>query len=309
MEIGRFAPTPSGRMHLGNLFSGLLAWLSARSAGGEMLLRIEDLDTPRCPPENAELMRSDLRWLGLDWDREQPPQRTRTAAYEAALASLEAAGQVFPCWCSRSDLNSAPNAPHASDGHTIYPGTCRNLTAEIRAEKAAQRPPLHRLAVPDETISFLDGHYGPYEENLARECGDFVLRRADGVFSYQLAVVVDDIAGGVTQVVRGQDLLSSTPRQLYLYRLLSASPPRHYHLPLLTAADGRRLSKRDRDLDMGLLRRYYAPEELVGALAHAAGLLDKPESCTPRDLIPLFDWDKIPTADIPLVLAPPQHNI
>lgn len=302
MEIGRFAPTPSGRMHLGNLFSGLLAWLSARSAGGEMLLRIEDLDTPRCPPENAELMRSDLRWLGLDWDREQIPQRERTAAYEAAIAALEEAGHVFPCWCSRSDLNSVPNAPHASDGHAIYPGTCRNLTAEKRAEKASQRLPLQRLAVPDEIISFTDGHYGHYEENLARECGDFVLRRADGVFSYQLAVVVDDIAGGITQVVRGQDLLSSTPRQLYLYRLLNASPPRFYHLPLLTAADGRRLSKRDRDLDMGLLRQRYAPEELVGVLAHAAGLLDIPDPCTPRELLPLFDWNRIPKTNLPVTL-------
>lgn len=302
MEIGRFAPTPSGRMHLGNLFSGLLAWLSARSMGGEMLLRIEDLDTPRCPPENAELMRSDLRWLGLDWDREQPPQRQRTEAYEQALEILCQTGEVFPCWCSRAELNSAPNAPHASDGHAIYPGTCRHLTTEVRAEKAAMRPPVQRLAVPGETLSFTDGNYGRYAEDLARECGDFVLRRADGVFSYQLAVVVDDIAGGITQVVRGRDLLSSTPRQLYLYRLLRSTPPVYYHVPLLTAADGRRLSKRDRDLDMGLLRQKYTPETLVGLLAHAAGLLEKPESCTPRELISVFDWRKIPTDDIPVIL-------
>ena len=302
MEIGRFAPTPSGRMHLGNLFSGLLAWLSVRSMGGEMLLRIEDLDTPRCPSANAELMRDDLRWLGLDWDREQTPQRERTDAYVEALERLSAAGEVFPCWCSRADLNNAPNAPHASDGHAIYPGTCKHLPPEIRRQKAAERPGVMRLAVPDEVLSFSDGKYGLYEENLARECGDFILRRADGVFSYQLAVVVDDIAGGVTQVVRGRDLLSSTPRQLYLYRLLEAAPPRYYHLPLLTAADGRRLSKRDRDLDMGLLRQRYRPEELVGALAHAAGMLERPEPCTPRELIPLFHWDTVPHGDIPIQL-------
>jgi glutamyl-tRNA synthetase len=158
-----------------------------------------------------------------------------------------------------------------------------------------------RLAVPDEVLCFFDGKYDLYEENLARECGDFILRRADGVFSYQLAVVVDDIAGGVTQVVRGRDLLSSTPRQLYLYRLLEAAPPRYYHLPLLTAADGRRLSKRDRDLDMGLLRQRYRPEELVGALAHAAGMLDRPEPCTPRELIPMFHWSSLPREDIPII--------
>ena len=302
MEIGRFAPTPSGRMHLGNLFSGLLAWLSARSMGGEMLLRIEDLDTPRCPAENAELMRADLRWLGLDWDYEQTPQRQRTAAYEEALETLRTAGEVFSCWCSRSDLNNAPNAPHASDGHAIYPGTCRNLSPENRVQKAAERPGVQRLAVPDGVFSFTDGNYGHYEENLARECGDFILRRADGVFSYQLAVVVDDIAAGVTQVVRGRDLLSSTPRQLYLYQLLGAVPPKYYHLPLLTAADGRRLSKRDRDLDMGLLRQKYTPEALVGALAHAAGLLDGYEPCPPRELISLFDWKKIGKDDIPIIL-------
>ena len=305
MEIGRFAPTPSGRMHLGNLFSGLLAWLSARSMGGEMLLRIEDLDTPRCPPENAELMRSDLRWLGLDWDYEQTPQRERTTAYERALEQLSHGGTVFPCWCSRADLNSAPNAPHASDGHTIYPGTCRTLTAEQRREKSALRAPLWRLGVPEREIAFSDGNYGLYRENLARECGDFILRRADGVFSYQLAVVVDDIAGGVTQVVRGRDLLSSTPRQLYLYELLGAPPPRYYHLPLLTASDGRRLSKRDRDLDMGLLRQRYSPEVLVGTLAHAAGLLERPEPCTPGELVKLFAWEKIGTKDVPIQLPNP----
>ena len=296
--LGRFAPTPSGRMHLGNVFSAMMAWLSARSQGGGVLLRIEDLDTLRCPAENAVILREDLRWLGMDWDFEQPCQSSRSGYYEEILERLARTGTVYPCWCTRGDLKNAANAPHASDGHPIYPGTCRELSAEERQRRMALRPPLWRLRVPEETVSFTDGHYGYYEENLAAECGDFILRRADGVFAYQLAVTADDIAAGVTQVVRGRDLLSSTPRQLWLYRLLGAPAPEYYHVPLLTAPDGRRLSKRDRDLDLGILRRQYTPEELIGALAHAAGLLEKRESASLRELLPLFSWDRIPREDI-----------
>ena len=285
-------------MHLGNVFSALCAWLSVKSRGGAMLLRIEDLDTLRCPPENTVLLKDDLRWLGLSWDMEQPMQSTRSAYYEEILSRLCETGRVFPCWCTRGDLKSVPNAPHASDGHPIYPGTCRHLTEEERTRRTAERAPLLRLEAPDEVVSFTDGHYGEYRENLARECGDFILRRADGVFAYQLAVVADDIAAGVTEVVRGRDLLSSTPRQLYLYRLLNASPPRYCHLPLLTAPDGRRLSKRDQDLDMGLLRQKYTAEELLGSLAFAAGLTEKKEPCSARELVSVFDWSKIPQEDI-----------
>ena len=301
-ELGRFAPTPSGRMHLGNVFSALMAWLSVRSKGGELLLRIEDLDTLRCPRENEALLREDLEWLGLDWDAEQPRQSEKTAYYEEILCKLKEAGQVFPCWCTRGDLKNAPNAPHASDGHPIYPGTCRALSEAERAAKAADRPPLWRLRAPEETVAFTDGHYGKYSENLAAECGDFILRRADGVFAYQLAVVADDIQAGVTEVVRGRDLISSTPRQLYLYRLLRAAPPAYYHVPLLTAPDGRRLSKRDRDLDLGVLRRRYAPEEIIGALGHAAGLLPAYRPCAAAELAGAFDWDKVPKEDIIPVL-------
>ncbi len=297
-ELGRFAPTPSGRMHLGNVFSALMAWLSAKSRGGEILLRIEDLDTLRCPKENADLLRRDLEWLGLVWDSEQPCQSGRSGYYEEVLSRLSEQGDVFPCWCTRGDLKSAPNAPHASDGHPIYPGTCRDLSAEEREKRSSLRPPLWRLRVPDEEISFTDGHYGLYRENLARECGDFILRRADGVFAYQLAVVADDVAAGVTQVVRGRDLLSSTPRQLYLYRLLGAPAPAFFHVPLLTAPDGRRLSKRDKDLDLGVLRERYAPEELLGSLACAAGLLDRYEPCAAAELLKVFSWERIPKDDI-----------
>ena len=228
----------------------------------------------------------------------QPCQSSRSNYYEEVLERLSQRGTVFPCWCTRGDLKNAPNAPHASDGHPIYPGTCRDLTPSERAERTAVRPPLWRLRVPEEVVSFTDGHYGEYREDLARECGDFILRRADGVFAYQLAVVADDVDAAVTEVVRGRDLLSSTPRQLYLYRLLDAPAPRYYHVPLLTAPDGRRLSKRDRDLDLGILRLRFAPEELIGALACAAALTERYEPCTAAELQSIFSWEKIPREDI-----------
>ena len=240
--VGRFAPSPSGRMHLGNVFSALMAWLSVRSAGGTMVLRIEDLDPDRCRPEYAEQMKDDLRWLRLDWDTEQTPQSRRTEAYRERFERLREMGLVYPCYCSRGELHAA-SAPHASDGNVIYAGTCRNLTEEERAGKT--RRPAWRLIVPDEEFAFHDGLQGEYRENLARECGDFIIRRSDGVYAYQLAVVTDDAEAGVTQIVRGRDLLSSTPRQIYLQRLLGLPTPEYYHVPLLVAPDGRRLSKRE----------------------------------------------------------------
>lgn len=287
---GRFAPSPSGRMHLGNVFSALLAWLSVRSQGGEMVLRMEDLDPDRCRPEYAEVLQDDLRWLGLDWDREQTPQRLRTAAYAEAFRRLSAQGLVYPCYCTREQLHAA-SAPHASDGRVRYAGTCRGLTEAERAAKT--KAPAWRLMVPDRVYGFTDGLQGGYEENLARDCGDFIIRRADGVYAYQLAVVTDDGAGGVTEVVRGMDLLDSTPRQLYLYELLDRTPPRFYHVPLLLSADGRRLSKRDRDLDLGALRQTYTPEQLLGMLANLAGLLEFPEAISARELLPAFSWRKV----------------
>lgn len=199
--VGRFAPSPSGRMHLGNLLCALLAWLSVRHQGGRYILRIEDLDTDRCKPAYARQLEEDLRWLGLDWDEggslggPHAPydQSRRTALYDAALAELERQGVVYPCFCTRAQLHAA-SAPHREDGLTVYPGTCRNLTAEeITARTAAaKRPPALRLRVPEETLSFTDGHMGPVREYLPTDCGDFLLRRSDGLYAYQLAVVVDD---------------------------------------------------------------------------------------------------------------------
>lgn len=287
---GRFAPSPSGRMHLGNVFSAMLAWLSVRSQNGEMVLRIEDLDPDRCRPEYAQTLKEDLRWLGLDWDREQTPQSLRTEAYAAAFEVLENQGLVYPCYCTRGELHAA-SAPHASDGRVLYAGICRNLTAGERAQKT--KVPAWRLKAPDRVYGFADGLQGYYAENLAKECGDFIIRRADGVYAYQLAVVVDDGAGGVTQVVRGMDLLDSTPRQLYLYELLGLDAPEFYHVPLLTAPDGRRLSKREKDLDLGALRQTHTPEQLLGKLAHLAGVLDRPEAASAGELAAVFDWSRV----------------
>ena len=287
---GRFAPSPSGRMHLGNVFSAMLAWLSVKSRGGEMVLRMEDLDPDRCRPEYGETLKNDLLWLGLTWDREQTPQSRRTEAYAEAFSLLEKQELVYPCYCNRAELHAA-SAPHASDGRLLYAGTCRSLTPAQRAKKT--KAPAWRLKVPDQTYGFTDGLQGDFCENLAKDCGDFIVRRADGVYAYQLAVVVDDSDGGITQVVRGMDLLDSTPRQLYLYDLLGKTPPEFCHVPLLLSADGRRLSKRDKDLDMGVLRQTYTPEEVLGRLAHLAGILDTPEAASAKELACLFSWDNV----------------
>ena len=296
---GRYAPSPSGRMHLGNLCCCLLAWLSAKSKGGQVLLRIEDLDTLRCPRVFADAIVDDLAWLGLSADGPDPVpyQSGRSELYQHYYDVLADRGLVYPCFCSRSQLHAA-SAPHRSDGQVVYPGTCRGLTPEEIAAKRKTKAPAWRVQVPDEVIGFTDGHMGWYEENLARDCGDFYLRRGDGVFAYQLAVVVDDALMGVTEVVRGADLLSSTPRQLWLYRELGLPAPQFYHLPLLLAPDGRRLSKRDGDQSLANLRARFSPEEVVGRLAFAVGLQDAPRPRTPQSLVSDFSWARIPKHDI-----------
>ena len=305
MEKGRFAPSPSGRMHLGNLMCSLLAWLSARASGGRVVLRIEDLDAARCPRTYADLLEQDLTWLGLCWDEGGSTggpdgpyyQSERFEIYKQYYDKLDALGLVYPCFCSRSQLHAA-SAPHRSDGQVVYAGTCRGLSDEEIARRSLTRAPAFRVQVPDEEIAFTDGHLGRYAENLARDCGDFYLRRADGVFAYQLAVVVDDALMGVTEVVRGSDLLSSTPRQLWLYRELGLTAPQFYHLPLLLAPDGRRLSKRDGDQSLENLRARYTPQEIIGKLAYVCGLQDTPAPASPQELVPGFSWDKVPKQDI-----------
>ena len=288
--VGRFAPTPSGRMHLGNVFAALLAWLSVRSRDGEMVLRMEDLDTQRTSADFAQVLREDLMWLGLDYDRETPAQSLRTEAYDEAFRILEEKGLIYPCYCTRSQLHSV-NAPHLSDGTYVYPGTCRGLTAQQRS--AFGRKPAWRVTVPEKVWSFTDRVQGAYSLDLSTECGDMVVRRADGVYVYQLAVTVDDGAAGVTEVTRGMDLLSSAPRQMYLQELLGLPHPAYAHVPMLLAPDGRRLSKRDRDLDLGELQKRMSAQELLGKLAFSAGLIEKPEKISAAELATIFTWNKL----------------
>ena len=297
--VGRFAPTPSGRMHLGNVFAGLIAWLSVKSKDGEMVLRMEDLDTQRTSAEFAETLRQDLTWLGLTWDRETPPQSTRSQVYDCYFEILKDKGLLYPCYCTRSQLHNV-NAPHLSDGTYVYPGTCRELT---EAQKAAfQRAPAWRVQVPQGQWQVADLCQGHYQEDLSTDCGDFVVRRADGVYVYQLAVTVDDGEAGVTEVVRGMDLLSSAPRQMYLQELFGFPHPQYGHVPMLLSSDGRRLSKRDRDLDLGALRERMTPEALIGSLAFSAGLIDKEQPVSAKELATEFSWDNLRKEDIYLTL-------
>ena len=293
--VGRFAPTPSGRMHLGNVFAALLAWLSVRSRDGVMVLRMEDLDTQRTSAEFARVLREDLLWLGLDWDVETPPQSQRSSVYEKYFDILQEKALLYPCYCTRSQLHSV-NAPHLSDGTYVYAGTCRNLSEAER--KAFGRSPAWRVKVPDREWIVEDQVQGFYQENLATDCGDFVVRRADGVYVYQLAVTVDDGEAGVTEVVRGMDLLSSAPRQMYLQELFGFRHPEYAHIPMLVAPDGRRLSKRDGDMDLGALRQRMTPQELLGVLAHSAGLISEKSPVSAVELAGEFSWEKLKKGDI-----------
>jgi glutamyl-tRNA synthetase len=273
----RFAPSPTGDLHLGGAWTALASWALARRAGGALVLRIEDLDPPRVVRGSAERIVDDLEWLGLDWD-EGPDvggpfapyaQSERGALYEAAIEALSRRGLVYACDCSRAEIARVASAPHPGD-EAVYPGTCRDAPAG----RIFKRDPALRLRLPEgarETID--DGVLGLIEQDVARECGDFVLRRGDGVFAYQLAVVVDDLAMGITDVIRGADLASSTPRQALLARLLGGVPPRYAHLPLVVATDGARLAKRTGGASVHALREAgIAASAIVGKLAHGLGM-------------------------------------
>ncbi|HZR84402.1 MAG TPA: tRNA glutamyl-Q(34) synthetase GluQRS [Candidatus Binatia bacterium] len=278
---GRFAPSPTGDLHLGSAATALVTWLAARAAGGELVLRIEDIDAPRVVSGVADRQLDDLRWLGLDWD-EGPDaggafgpyrQSERGERYAAALARLEAAGLTYLCDCSRAEIARVASAPHAGDEGKRYPGTCRALGHRARDFR---RPPAVRLAVAPGEIVIRDRWQGELRQDVAETVGDFVLRRGDGVWAYQLAVLVDDLAMGITEVVRGADLLSSAPRQALLARLLGGEPPAFAHAPLVLAADGTRLAKR---APGSVLRDHReagrSPEEVVMDLARLLGLVDE----------------------------------
>ena len=301
MIKGRFAPSPTGRMHLGNVYAALLSWLSAKSKGGEWVLRIEDIDPGRSRQEFADRIMDDLEWLGLTWDGEVTYQSKRQDIYEHYFELLRKEGLLYPCFCSRADL-LATQAPHESDGRVVYKGTCRDLNP---ADYPQGITPAWRIRVPDETIETTDGHYGAYRVHLPTEIGDFIVRRKDGAFAYQLVVVVDDLTMGITEVVRGRDLLLSTSQQLFLAQTLrylnteKVFPEVSYaHFPLLMNEAGQRLSKRDKSLDMGVLREQHSAGEIIGFIAHLAGITPTQHPITPQELLPFFRWEKIPTEDI-----------
>lgn len=296
-------------MHLGNAFTALLSWLSAKSRGGRWVLRIEDLDPQRSKMEFARIIEDDLLWLGLEWDEggcddlgPHAPYRQslRGKFYETALARLDSLGLTYSCHCTRADI-MATQAPHQSDGRIVYAGTCRPQAEPPFT--APSTPGARRIFVPDRVITFNDRLCGECSVNLAAHCGDFVLRRADGAWAYQLAVVVDDADMGVTEVMRGNDLLLSAAQQIYLYRLLALPVPQFAHLPLVCNSDGIRLSKRDASLSLEALRRRMSSQQLVGHLAHMAGLLPEPQPVSPTELIPVFSLDALRKRESVIVSA------
>lgn len=285
---GRFAPSPTGRMHAGNIFSALVAWLIAKSQDGKIVLRIEDLDAQRSKPCYIDAVMSDFESLGLFWDEGPYFQHDREEAYRVAFDVLEEKGLVYPCFCTRADLHAA-SAPHAGE-RFVYPGTCRNLSALQREERGLSRTPAQRVRVSEETLQFEDGIQGRVSQKLSSECGDFIVRRSDGAYAYQLAVVVDDAEQGVTSVVRGVDLLSSTPQQMYLQDLLGLAHPAYAHVPLIVAQDGRRLSKRNKDAELdALIARFGSSRAVVGQIAGMTGLAPTCDPATPEELLGCFD--------------------
>ena len=287
--VGRFAPSPTGRMHAGNIFAALVAWLVAKSQGGRMVLRVEDLDRERSKPRFVSDVQRDFESLGLTWDEGPYFQHDRDEAYRSAFDALAGRNLVYPCFCTRADLHAA-SAPHRGE-KTVYPGTCRSLSADERSARAAAtgRVPAERLIVPDRVYGLDDLVQGPYTQNLARDCGDFLVRRSDGAFAYQLAVVVDDAEQGVNSVVRGMDLLCSTPQQIYLQELLGLPGAVYAHVPLIVGERDRRLSKRDRDAALDeLLVRFKTPAAIIGHIAGLTGLAPSADPVTPEELLPLF---------------------
>lgn len=288
---GRFAPSPSGRMHFGNIYTAVLSWLSVKSRGGKWILRIEDLDPQRSKMEYAKLIEDDLHWLGLEWDEggiegkgDNGPylQSRRHDIYEHYLGLLKEKGVCYPCHCTRADI-LATQAPHESDGRVVYKGTCR--PERLPAKYVEEDEAAVRLAVPDIDILFSDHVKGLQSFNLASQCGDFVLRRGDGAWSYQLAVVVDDALMGVTEVVRGDDLLLSAAQQIYLNNLLGFNPPAYIHVPLICNSEGVRLSKRDRSYSMEEMRKRHAKEEILGMVAHSAHIIEYPQPLSLNELL------------------------
>lgn len=357
---GRFAPTPSGRMHIGNVYAMLGAWLSARKSGDSIRLRIEDIDEPRVVPGAAETMMRDLEWLGLGWDDEPVFQSSRHALYQEALellsklsfdeisgiistgsndskpcsttasneaATSEATPLIYPCFCSRADIRAA-SAPQEGDRFTVYPGTCRRLIASEpqRAKQRLANNDRHsmRIATADTTITFHDEVFGTQQYNLAHDIGDIIVRRSDGIYSYQLAVTVDDLDMGITDIVRGRDLLRSNALQIYIRKALIAagfqsSEPAdaaisYAHLPLIDNAAGQRLAKRERSLDLGILTAHgVTAQQIIGYCAWLLGLQGNPEHTKPQPMnaaeaLGEFSWSAVRANTSDRVLDQAEFN-
>lgn len=296
--VGRLAPSPTGAQHVGNARTYLLAWLSLRSRGGTVLLRMEDIDSPRIKHGAAEQAIADLRWLGLDWDegpdlggpRAPYIQTKRLDFYERALDELKQAERVYPCTCSRSDIEAAASAPHVGQEGPIYPGSCAGNQVADQVEGCAWR-----FRATDQVRELADRVAGVRRCNVAQDLGDFVVGKSDGTPAYQLAVVVDDHEMQVTEVLRGDDLLPSTFRQLELYDCLGWQPPAFAHVPLVVGPDGRRLAKRHGDTRLATLRAAGVPAaRLVGLLAHSCGQMERPEASTAQELLASFDLARVP---------------
>ena len=291
---GRFAPSPTGRMHAGNIFAALMSWLIVKAQGGSMVLRIEDLDVERSKAEFADQVQRDFEALGLTWDEGPYYQHDRNEAYREAFERLEQAGEVYPCFCTRADLHAA-SAPHRGEKF-VYAGTCRSLTSDERAKRAKQRHPAFRVAVPDADYELDDLVQGHFKQNLAHECGDFIVRRSDGLFAYQVAVVVDDAEQGVNCIVRGMDLLVSTPQQMFLQDVLGAPHATYAHVPLIVGERDRRLSKRDKDAGIDeLLVRFGTYEGIIGHLATLVGLVEHDEPMTCEEVLSQFKMERLAT--------------
>lgn len=299
---GRLAPSPTGPLHLGNAWAFLLAWLSARSGHGKIFLRIEDIDTARSRPGYVDLLLQDLRWLGLDWDpcggADFITQTHRSALYQDALERLRSQGLAYPCFCTRRDLKTLASAPHGLEG--VYPGICRDRPDREQL-LASGRPHSWRFRCPVAKVEFEDLLLGAQSMDIRHYGGDFPILRGDGMFSYQLATALDDALLGISEVVRGHDLLTSTPRQLLLQRALSLPSPAYAHIPLLLNEEGERLAKRHASLSLASLRESgVRPEAVVGLLAHLAGLQTTPSPAKPVDLIEGFAWARVVREDIRL---------
>ena len=286
--VGRFAPSPTGRMHAGNIYASLLAWLIAKSQNGKIVLRIEDLDRERSRDNFASQVMRDYEMLGLTWDTGPYYQHDRNDAYQRAFDILAQQCGVYPCYCSRADLKAFSSAPHLGEKN-VYPGMCRSLTPMQRMQKEKTKNPSYRVIVPNKTIVFDDLIQGRFQQDLATQCGDFLIRRADGMFAYQLAVTVDDAAQGVTSVVRGYDLITSAPQQMFILRQLGFMPPCYAHVPLFVNKQGKRLSKRDKSASLdAMIDTFGSIPALLGHIAYVGKIIERDEPIMPAELLPAF---------------------